>query len=187
MKRTLIIGLVLTVLFFLFARCANNVRLNGLSFISGQQTAPPPSLPKNVVKRVVIDTAKRRLILQVPPESRALSGTNSVNQKILFLPPHAVIDLTKDGTFSIIAKPYGFNFSPFLGVGYADRPRFMAGCYLLYYQYFDFGLFASTGHARDAMDNRIGLAIGYNIWRNVSTGLGYDSKGKMSLFLTVKL
>jgi len=180
MKKTIaILSGIIVLLLLCLKRCNNEPTI-----LRGSADHLPAQLPQNVVKRVVVDTAKRRLIVQVPRQSDAPAGTNSVDQQILFLPPHATIDFLKSGDVQVTAKPFGFAVDPFLGFGYAERPRLFVGAQLLYFKYLDFGVFTSFDKTNDA---RFGVEASYNVWRSVDIGLGYDNHQHTSLFLTVKL
>lgn len=174
MKKTLIFLMCIIGIFIYCKYCGINRPLS-----PGSAVPPSAPLPENVAKRVVVDTARRRLSV-VTPSSHGNREDN------LFLAPHATIDLKKDGTLSVNSPQFGFYASPFLAYGYANNPRLMAGVNLLYFKYFDFGLFVSTGRNNSGLDNRLGLSVAWNVWRTVDLGLGYDTKQKTSVFIAVK-
>ncbi len=138
----------------------------------------PKNIPANVVKRIVIDTAKRRI---------TITGHKPSDSSTLFLSPHATIDVSKAGEVKVYSPMIGEQASPFLGLTMADKGRFLLGVDLLFIKRFELGVFGSLGLTKPWADARIGTSLSYPVYNNTRISLGYDSGKKLNVGVTIKL
>lgn len=130
---------------------------------------PTLLLPKSDKEEVLYDSDNHTLTVLTS------SGTE------LSYVRNPVIHIQKDGVIKVEKKQYGFELSPFIGIGYSNRLNTYVGLNLLDVWKFDAGvaLAYSPGSTRPL------LAVGYNVWRDTNIAVGIDTTKTPHVLLSV--
>ncbi len=161
------LGLILFALFFYVKGC---VRANpGL---------PSPAILKPGDKEEILVDPTRHTITIVTP--------HGVTQTTLPDKP-STITLRDNGDVKVSAPQIGFQHRPFIGLGFANKWRFIGGCDLFYFKKLDFGPGLSFEPNQPFDTMRLNALLSYNVWSNTRVGVGIDHLGQFSGFVSVRL
>lgn len=140
------------------------------------------SLLKEDKAKYVIDETRHQLI-----EITHTNADGAVQQRTVYLPPHASIEVRKDGTFAVTARQWGSEVSPFLGVGVdsEEHGRAVIGVNLFYIQRWELGAGLAI-RVRSPLDARVFISGSYNIWSNTSLFVGVDNHKAVAIGVALK-
>ena len=135
------------------------------------------SLPLQDSGKVIVDEQRHTITTVVAHSGRP--GSNASSQPIrrtVYLPPHAAVEIKKDGSIKVDARTWGTEVSPWLGFAYSDRARVALGLDLLYWHRWELGPFVGFTIS-GPFSARIGAKVSFNVWSNTSLYVGIDNRG----------
>lgn len=154
------------------------------------------TLPEADKAKYIIDEAHHELVEVTEGESDTSdSGSGqisaprrTVRERTIYLPPHASIEIRKDGTVAVTARAWGTEIRPFVGMAVDTDRRAAAqvGLDLLYWHRWEAGI-AGSFALYGGRDVRIVGSVGYNIWSNTSIYVGVDNHKAVSVGVALKL
>lgn len=148
------------------------------------------TLPKEDKAKYIIDEKRHELIeithAPIDPASGGEDGSGTVERRT-YLPPHASIELRKDGTVVVTARTWGTEIQPFVGLAGATDRSFtaQAAVSLLYVQRWEFGGGLSV-NVRDVHDVRAVLTASHNFYSNAVAYVGIDNHKAVSVGVGLK-
>jgi len=136
------------------------------------QTSPPTDNAK-----IIVDEQRHTITTVVANPGRPGSKGNSQPVgRTIYLPPHASVEVGKDGSIKVNARTWGTEVSPWLGFAYSDRARLTLGLDLLYWHRWEVGPFIGFAIS-GPFSVRAGARVSFNVWSNTSLYVGVDNRG----------
>lgn len=131
-------------------------------------------------------TDKEQILID--PIHHKITTVTHTGTSVTTLPDHpSTITEHTDGSVSVNIPQFGYEQQPFIGYGFSNQWKLMAGCDLAYWKRLDFGvgLDFTPYHPFDTM--RVAALVSYTIWSNTRASLGVEHTGMIVGMLTVRL
>lgn len=148
------------------------------------------TLPQADNQKFIIDEKRHTVtILAREPNRPGRNGNNEsgVSKRRLYLPPHASIEVGKDGKVRVTGATWGGEISPFVGGSLASdfRFRLVFGANLVYFRRWEIGpgLALNLSEVRDL---RLLAHLSYNVYGNLFVSAGLDHKQAIHLMAGLK-
>ena len=161
------------------------IALSGLLlfvYIRGCQSGYTPPVSPGVLK----PDEKEQILIDPTHHTITVVTPNGVTRKTLPDNPSTVI-IKKGGDVVVKSPQFGYQQKPFIGVGFSNKWRFIAGCDLFYFKHLDLGPGLSFEPNQPFDTMRVNAVLSYNIWSNTRVGVAIDHLGKFAGFVTVRL
>jgi hypothetical protein len=175
------LGLGILVAMFTLGRCSRGKGNPGLTS-NGPKGSATPVLPKQDKELISFNEKTHEVTVQTATKTIKEYANNPV------------VEIRKDGSVSVSRHLAGFENNLFIGAGYGDTGRILLGDNLAHFGRIDLGGAIAWSPDANAVAFKPVLTLGYNVWDNVSVGVGVNAlsglqtKGvDMIGFISVKL
>lgn len=137
------------------------------------------SLKPDVQEKLIIDPSHHSLVIVTPTDTKVTTLPNRPSS----------IEVLKSGKLRLTVPQYGYELSPFIGIGYSNQLNDYIGCDFFYWKRLDIG--TAFSFDRDLKVKSLGfpVVVSYMFYHNVRLSIGLEPFGSHAVhgLISVKL